>query len=220
MSEIREAYTKLASDYDEAVDNLFCKWFIKDAKYRRRLVEKLNLKEDNTVLDIGCGTGWNFEYLLEKIREDGCIVGLDLTLAMLRKAKERVKKNRWKNVELVQGDASRLPLRQIFDAVLSSYAMSLVSPYEKGLSEAAGALKEGGIMGILDLQPFRGFFKIFNPILAFQVKLYVPDLEEYASRNARRCVTALKKMLQNVELEEYYFGMIYIASGVKGRSYL
>lgn len=215
LREVRELYTKRASEYDEHVKKLYRRWFIKDVRYRRRLIEKLDLKEEDTVLDIGCGTGWNFEYLQRKIGEKGCVIGLDLTPAMLRKAKERVKRNGWENIELIQGDALRLPLRRKFDAVLSTYVMSLVSPYEKGLSEAVRVLVEGGRMGILDVQPFRGLFRIFNPILASQVRSYVPDLSEYTYKNAGRCIRTLKKLLGNVELEEYYLGMIYLASGVK-----
>jgi len=215
MSEIRKIYAKLASEYDEAANKLFRRWFIRDAEYRRRVIEKLNLKEGNKVLDIGCGTGWNFEYLQKKIGEKGSIIGLDLTLQMLKKAKERIKKKRWKNVDLIQGDAAWLPLKQTFHAVLSTYAISLASPYERALGETSRVLVKGGRIGILDIQAFRGLFKIFNPILISQIKPYAPDPAKYRFPNANKCIQTMKRMLCNTKLEEYYFGMIYVASGVK-----
>lgn len=50
---------------------------------------------------------------------------------MLEKAEERIDRSGWKNIVLIQGDASNLPLAGEIDTVLSTYAMSLVPQYEK-----------------------------------------------------------------------------------------
>jgi demethylmenaquinone methyltransferase/2-methoxy-6-polyprenyl-1,4-benzoquinol methylase len=132
MSQIQEIYTKLASEYDESTDKLFRKWFIRDAEYRRRAIRKLNLKKGGKILDIGCGTGRNFQFLQEKVGEKGNIVGLDLTLPMLRRAKEKMKKKRWKNVNLIQGDAAWLPFRRAFHAVAVHVLYELGSILSEG----------------------------------------------------------------------------------------
>jgi len=218
MSEIQEIYAKLASEYDESAEKLFRKWFIRDTEYRKRAIRKLNLKKGGQILDIGCGTGWNFQYLQEKVGEKGNIVGLDLTLPMLRRAKERLKKKRWKNVNLIHGDAAWLPFRQAFHGVLSTYSMSLVPFYQKAMKEASEVLVKDGRMAILDIQPFRRLFRIFNPILSSQIKPYAPDPAKHKFPDAKKCIQLMKELLHSVELEEHYFGMTYIVSGVKSSS--
>ena len=54
----------------------------------------LNLKPDNAVLDIGCGSGLLFAYVSSKV---GLVVGIDISIALLHKAKKEV--NRIQNPE-------------------------------------------------------------------------------------------------------------------------
>jgi SAM-dependent methyltransferase len=55
-------------------------------------------------------TGRNFPLILEKIGPTGKLLGVDYTPDMLARARERVERERWKNVELVQGDAACIEL--------------------------------------------------------------------------------------------------------------
>jgi ubiquinone/menaquinone biosynthesis C-methylase UbiE len=54
--------------------------------------------------------------ILEKIGSTGKLTGVDYTSDMLAHAQERVKREGWKNVELIQGDAVRIELGRKFDA--------------------------------------------------------------------------------------------------------
>jgi ubiquinone/menaquinone biosynthesis C-methylase UbiE len=96
--------------------------------------------------------------------------------------------------------------------------MSLVPFYQKAMREASKVLVKDGRMAILDIQPFRRLLRIFNPILSSQIKPYAPDPAKYQFPDAKKCIQVMKELLHNVELEEHYFGMIYIISGVKASS--
>lgn len=54
-----------------------------------------------TLVEIGCGTGANFQFLEEAVGEEGRIVGVDLSIEMLREAERRVRNREWKNLALV-----------------------------------------------------------------------------------------------------------------------
>jgi ubiquinone/menaquinone biosynthesis C-methylase UbiE len=73
------------------------------------------LKPDETVLDLGCGTGFLFQHISKSIR---LIVGLDISSNVLREAKKRTKK--LPNIALVRADADNTPFPgRIFDRVFA-----------------------------------------------------------------------------------------------------
>jgi SAM-dependent methyltransferase len=72
---------------------------------RLRAVRALGLQPGDTVIDMACGTGLNFPLIQAAIGPAGRILGVDLTDAMLGRARDRVEANGWGNVQLVQSDA-------------------------------------------------------------------------------------------------------------------
>ena len=70
--------------------------------YRRRIVERLPLRRGDVVLDVGCGTGLCFPFLLERVGPAGAVVGVDAAPEMLEIAAERASAHGWRNVELVE----------------------------------------------------------------------------------------------------------------------
>jgi ubiquinone/menaquinone biosynthesis C-methylase UbiE len=72
--------------------------------------KNLQVKPGDTVLDLACGHG-NFTVELSKrAGDDGLVIGLDLSKAMLARASERIRLWGLQNVLLVYGDAHQLPL--------------------------------------------------------------------------------------------------------------
>src|SRR3989344_5323777 len=101
---------------------------------RRRAVEKIGLKRGNKVLEVACGSGRNFPYLVEAVGKDGLILGFDYSQEMLDAAKQLSKQNEWSNIKLVHGDAAQLKItKNNFDGVVSVLGISAIPEWEKAI---------------------------------------------------------------------------------------
>src|SRR5690348_14555423 len=101
---------------------------------------------------MACGTGLNFPLLEKVVGPDGRIVGVDLTDAMLARARDRVETNGWSNISLVQADAADFDFPTEVDAILSTYALSQVPECAEVIAHGAAALSAGGRWVVLDLK--------------------------------------------------------------------
>src|SRR4030043_1395163 len=69
-----------------------------------------DLREGETVLDLGCGAGFDAFLASMKIGKNGFVIGIDMTREMVEKAKENAEKLNIKNVEFQFGEIEKLPL--------------------------------------------------------------------------------------------------------------
>src|SRR6266700_5313813 len=120
-----ETYRKKAKHYD-IPSRLYPAPGYPQRTQRLRAVQALGLRTGDTVIDMACGTGLNFPLIEEVIGPDGRIVGVDLTDAMLARAQDRIEKNGWSNISLVQADAADFDFPTDVDAILSTYALTQV----------------------------------------------------------------------------------------------
>ena len=79
----------------------------------------------------------------ETIGSTGKLVGVDYTSDMLARAQERVEREGWKNVELIQGDAAHIELGRKFAAALSTLAISVIPDYRGALDRMQTRAKPG-----------------------------------------------------------------------------
>jgi demethylmenaquinone methyltransferase/2-methoxy-6-polyprenyl-1,4-benzoquinol methylase len=86
--------------------------------WRRRVVDLLQPREGDVVLDVGCGTGLCFDLLEQRVGPAGAVVGVDPAPAMLDLARRRVAEHRWRNVVLVEAPAEEATVPRAPDAVL------------------------------------------------------------------------------------------------------
>lgn len=125
-------------------------------RYRRLAVDALDLHPGGTVVDLGCGTGLSFPLIQRRIGPSGRLIGVDLTDAMLERARERVEREEWTNVELVRSDAAEFSFPEGVDGVLSTAAITLVPEYDAVIRRAARALAPGGRISIFDFREPEG----------------------------------------------------------------
>ena len=115
---------------------------------------KTYLKADPKILIVGCGTGYELSYLLEKFA-DAEIVALDPSQEMLNKAQANLLGHaRVGQVQFVLGDTSTLyQFRQKFDAALSILVAHFIPDKAKlgFFQEIAQSLKPGGVCINYDL---------------------------------------------------------------------
>ena len=207
-TQIVNLYRRRAASYDLSA-NLYYLVGFREQAYRKRAVAALQLQPGDTVVDLCCGTGLNFSLIQKSVGPEGRIIGVDLTDRMLDLARFRVKRNGWKNVELVRADAASYVFPEEVDGVLSTFAITLVPEYDKVIQRAAGALSPGKRCVVLDLKlPER----IPRWLVRFAVFITRPfgvtlDLA------ARHPWESMERHLNRVSLEEKYMGFAYIACG-------
>src|SRR5207245_11738576 len=67
------------------------------------------MRPGDTVLDIGSGSGTDVLYAALKVGPKGTVYGLDITPAMIAKARTNIAKSGARNVEVLEGDATKIP---------------------------------------------------------------------------------------------------------------
>ena len=181
--------------------------------YRRQAVQALRLRPGSSVVEIGCGTGLNFSLIQQQIGPDGRLVGVDLTDAMLARAQRRVEQRGWSNVSLVQADALEYQFPAGVDAILSTFALSLVPECAEVITHGCAALAPGGRWAVLDSKPpetapgwlARGWLESVRPFA-------VTD-EVLASRPWEAIRAAMQARLVDFSWAELFFGFAFLAAG-------
>lgn len=114
--------------------------------------EFANMKQGDTVLDLGSGAG-NDVFIASKIvGEKGKVIGLDMTEAMIKKANSNKEKLGFKNVEFRFGEIEDMPVEsESIDVVLSNCVINLVPDKAKAFGEIYRVLKSGGHFTISDV---------------------------------------------------------------------
>jgi len=110
------------------------------------------IKEGETVLDLGSGAGLDCFLAADKVGEKGKVIGVDFTETMVQKATQNAKKYGYENVEFRHGDIEKLPIEDdSVDVLLSNCVINLVPDKVKAFKEANRVLKKGGRMYISDI---------------------------------------------------------------------
>lgn len=111
-----------------------------------------NIKQGDSVLDLGSGAGNDCFVARSIVGDQGRVVGLDFTSAMLEKARANNQKLGFTNVQFVEGDIENIPLENdSFDVVISNCVLNLVPDKEKAFAEIRRVLKPGGHFCVSDV---------------------------------------------------------------------
>ncbi|WP_144730856.1 class I SAM-dependent methyltransferase [Acinetobacter oleivorans] len=111
------------------------------------------VKSNAHILIVGCGTGYELEYLLKR-HPNWKFTALDPSLTMLQKAQEQVELlDKSSQVTFVHGETSALPLENCFDAALSILVAHFIADERKPVffKEIYDRLKEKAILLTYDL---------------------------------------------------------------------
>ena len=105
-----------------------------------------------TVVDIGCGAGTDLLLAARRTGPRGRAIGVDMTEAMRTRAMNGAAAAGLGNVEVRNGDATRLPIEdRSVDVVISNGVLNLVPEKERAIAEIARILKPGGRVQIADI---------------------------------------------------------------------
>ena len=129
-------------------------------EYRSAAVKALQLQPGQNVLDIGCGTGLNFDLVRNEIGSRGTLIGVDFSDKMLDRALNKVKQHDWKNVHVLQRDVRKLDVKDFdsfmcensrIDRVLCTLGLSVFPDWQAVFERSFDLLGSGGRYTIMDL---------------------------------------------------------------------
>jgi ubiquinone/menaquinone biosynthesis C-methylase UbiE len=207
-----DTYRKKARHYD-LTSRLYPAPGYPQRAQRLRAVQELGLREGDSVIDIACGTGLNFPLIEEVIGPGGRIVGVDLTDAMLARARDRIEANGWRNVSLVEADAAGFDFGAEVDAILSTYALSQVPECAAVIAHGAAALSGGGRWVVLDLKVpdnAPGWLAQLGTAIARPFAA----IDEWILRRPWEAIrAAMQEELADLSWTELFFGTAFLSAG-------
>ena len=190
-----ERYTAIAPLYDV----LSFEWPVYRAG-RVAGVPLLGLSAGDVVVDVGCGTGLNFPLLREAVGPRGHVVGVDASNDMLRTARRKLGSPPPPNVHLMQHDARQLgslanvlreppfAVERSVDAILFTYSLSLVHPWQQAWTAATALARPGTRMVVVDMAEPTGRGRLLAPLARLACRLGGADIAAHPwSALAREC---------------------------------
>jgi demethylmenaquinone methyltransferase/2-methoxy-6-polyprenyl-1,4-benzoquinol methylase len=162
---------------------------------------------------MACGTGLNFSLLEKVVGPGGRIVGVDLTDAMLSRAQDRIDRNGWSNVSLVQADAAGFDFPAGVNAILSTYAMTQVPECAEVIAHGAAALSVGGRWAVLDLKVPGNTPRWITQLGTAIVRPFAA-IDEWTMRRPWELIrAAMQEELADLSWSELFLGTAFLAAG-------
>ena len=178
-------------------------------RWRRMVVDALSLRPGDTVVEIGCGTGLNFSLLERSVGGEGKIIGMDISEAMLERARERVRAAGWRNVELVCAAASDFSFRDGTGGILATGILTYEPEFDKVIERGARALAPGRRWVVLDYKMPSNWLRFLAPVFVALGSTFGVS----KSFMERHVWESVERHLTNTRMQELYGGFVYIVSG-------
>jgi len=177
---------------------------------RRRAIAQLALRSGEAVLDVGCGTGLSFERLLQGVGSAGRIIGLEQSPEMIERARQRVRRHRWRNVELVCAPVEVAKIPALADAALFHFTHDILQQPE-ALANVLRHLKPGARVVASGLK-WAGSWRWPTNLFVLPAALRsVSSLE-----GLRAPWAGLAKAVPDLEIRETLLGGVFVALGTVG----
>ncbi|MCB1179967.1 MAG: arsenite methyltransferase [Leptospiraceae bacterium] len=179
------------------------------------------LRPGLTVLDLGSGAGNDAFVARSIVGERGKVIGVDMTEAMINKARENSEQLGFNNVEFRLGEIEKLPLTSnSVNVVISNCVLNLVPDKKKAFSEIFRVLKSDGYFSISDVvlngslpEKFKSVAEFYAGCIsgAISKKEYLSIIEDSGFKNIeikkekqiKIPLDILQSYLSPDEIEEY-----------------
>jgi len=187
---VAELYRKIAPAYD-----LWAR--LTESRARNRCLDLVSIQDGESVLEVAVGTGLAFEKIL-RANPSGRNEGIELTEAMLARAKRRAARTGTDNYHLRHGDAYALDYPDgDFDVLINNYLFDLLprQDFLTVLTEFKRVLRPGGRLAMVNMtMGQRGYNRVWEAIYRLNPALLggcrgifiLPVLEECGFINTKR----------------------------------
>ena len=115
---------------------------------RRELIALLPAQSDSHIVELGGGTGRNFEFFGARLAEFASATIVDLCEPLLAIARGRYRNN--PNISCVLDDATRWQPEALVDCVYFSYSLTMIPDWRAAVANALRMLRSGGLLGVVD----------------------------------------------------------------------
>jgi S-adenosylmethionine-diacylgycerolhomoserine-N-methlytransferase len=115
---------------------------------RAELIRSLPLPDRAHVVELGGGTGRNAEFFGATLSRIASIEIVDLCAPLLAQARERARSI--PQLRAIEADATTYRPAQPVDAVILSYALTMIPDWRRAVINAIAMLKPGGVLGVVD----------------------------------------------------------------------
>jgi demethylmenaquinone methyltransferase/2-methoxy-6-polyprenyl-1,4-benzoquinol methylase len=197
-----EHYRELAPVYDRStrlIDSI-----------RRRTIDALDLASGESVLDVGCGTGWCLPLLAQRVGHAGRVIGFEPSPDMLRLARQRVAGIPF--VELLSGQAETVTLPQPVDAILLSYTHDVLRS-ELALDNILAQARPGARVAATSTKLYAPWLLPANWYLRLTHRRYITNFEGLAAP-----WSLLAPRLEEFRVRTSPFSQHYVATGIVPRA--
>ena len=158
---------------------------------------KINNKDD-IIADIGCGTGFVFELISKKYKNQNInFYGIDPAKGMLKIANNKIKDKR---ITFKEGSFEKIPLKNnSVDKIISTLALHWATSIDNGLKELKRVLKRKGSIDILMVEKNDG--KEFKKLVFRVMKKYLSNKQIF---NAAKLINRITKKELTKKFTKYF----------------
>lgn len=187
---------------------------------RREAIEAMDLKSGDTVVDMATGTGANLELLRDAVGHSGTVIGIDASTKMLERARVRVEKRGWENVELLRADIRDPPLERPIDGICSTFVAMMYDDPRTLIEPWSDLLAQGTMVNLYSGPSRRRYAPVVNGLLRAYLRVFGdgwavedrPSLE-ILSRRGDRARTGLSDLAQRTSHDEFVLGLVHLDVG-------
>lgn len=152
--DIKESIEKTKNGFEKSFEEQ--KFYSKqttDQKHLNKILDILDIKDNNTILDLGCGTGF-LSFPIAKSNEKAEIIGLDIVEETLKRNSKKAVDDKINNIKFVSYDGIKFPFKDnSIDLIVTRYVAHHFPDIDDKFKEINRVLKKGGKLFISDPMP-------------------------------------------------------------------